>query len=662
MGENRVTMTGGATQGRLFLLYFLPLLLLGILLFTFILWEEDEHFRELLAANESLQLELASRSITRDLETILPDIDLLTGSTQLKTFAFSQSDTAREQLLEEWLTFLRQKRQYSVLRLIDTQGKERLRVDRYHGGLRVLEEHELQDKSHRYYFSEAIALGPGELYISPMDLEMERGKVLQPPIPMIRFAMPLFDAEGNKHGVFVISYMAERLLDHFEEMLGASRGHVSLLNGEGYWLRSLRDPDREWGFSLGHDWTYEKAHPEAWTEIRDGDRGQFERGEHLFSFRTLYPLEVAGGYKAEDDGDHQGHYHIDPRSYRWKVVSDIDPVLLQQVMHQHLFGLPLAIGLLLMGLAALGVWLRVRMQYERRRLHRQLALDALVVEATTDGVFITDAERRILSVNDGFSRITGYDEAEVLGRTPRYLSAGFHDAKLLEGIWRSLEIEGRWQGEVSNRRKDGGLYHEWLSLRRVEDERGGVLNYVGIFSDITARKREEQQLKHRAHHDALTGLPNRTLMEDRLRQILAHCRRGDGRAALMFIDLDRFKPINDEYGHEAGDAVLREVAARLSAVVREEDTVARLGGDEFVVLAGDGRSIDNLRALAERLLLELRRPFDIDGISCRISASIGVALFPDHGEEGDTLLKHADEAMYRIKQQGRDGVAFYEEG
>ena len=260
--------------------------------------------------------------------------------------------------------------------------------------------------------------------------------------------------------------------------------------------------------------------------------------------------------------------------------------------------------------------------------------------------------------------MTGYSAQELVGANPRLLKSGRQDADFYRRMWRQLTDTGHWEGELWNRRKDGSLYAEWLTITAVRDEAGEVTHYVGTTQDITERKRAEARIEHLAYYDDLTDLANRRLLRDRLQQEMAVARRHDAFGALLYLDLDRFKNLNDALGHPVGDELLRQVGARLKQLVRAEDTVARLGGDEFVVLLPAHRRKQaqagfDAQAAAEKIRVHLSEPYDLDGHSYHISVSIGIVLFPEGQEDADDVLKHADSALYRAKDEGRNTVRFY---
>ncbi len=288
----------------------------------------------------------------------------------------------------------------------------------------------------------------------------------------------------------------------------------------------------------------------------------------------------------------------------------------------------------------------------------ELDLAAQVFEHNQEGIIITDAHARILRVNPAFEQITGFRAEECLGKPPSCLQSGLHDQGFYQKLWASLLATGQWRGEIWNRHKDGRIYPEWLAISAVRDAEGELTHYIGVFTDITERKAQEERIAYLAHHDALTGLPNRVLLHDRLNVALEQARERQERLAVLFIDLDMFKHINDTLGHIQGDQLLVQVAQRLQELTPTGDTVARMGGDEFVMLVcGDA---DAASRRAQAILSALIAPFEIAGRSIHITTSIGISLYPEDADHPDDLLRHADVALYQAKQ-GRNAFRFHTE-
>jgi diguanylate cyclase (GGDEF)-like protein/PAS domain S-box-containing protein len=290
----------------------------------------------------------------------------------------------------------------------------------------------------------------------------------------------------------------------------------------------------------------------------------------------------------------------------------------------------------------------------------QLRLIESVFASSSEGIIITDANVQILQVNPAFTALTGYAPDEVHGRNPSLLQSGIHDRSFYRELWKVLLEHGHWSGEVWNRRKSGEIYPESLSINAVRDPGGKVTHYVGMFSDITAQKQAQDQLEDMAKHDALTGLPNRIALSARLHQVLSMARSQNHLVAVCFVDLDEFKPINDTYGHEAGDQVLIEVSQRLKSATRSSDTVARIGGDEFIILLADFSTMEEIEQALGRILEILRQPIVIGTATVAVSASIGVTVHPLDESDTDTLIRHADQAMYVAKNTGRNNWRMYD--
>ncbi|MDO8608052.1 MAG: EAL domain-containing protein [Phaeospirillum sp.] len=298
---------------------------------------------------------------------------------------------------------------------------------------------------------------------------------------------------------------------------------------------------------------------------------------------------------------------------------------------------------------------------ERKRLEDHMRLAATVFENTGEGLFITDDKHRIIHINPAFTDLTGFQLEDVLGKTPRMLSSGRHTPDFYDHMTDILNKTGKWQGEIWNRRKTGEMFAEWLNIAAVRNEQDQITNYVAVFSDITSRKQDEERLSYQANHDPLTRLPNRTLFQERLSRALTRANRAQSNVALLFIDLDHFKQVNDTLGHLAGDFLLQQVAERLTACVRQGDTVARLSGDEFTVILEDIVEAHDGAVVAHKILTAMSTPFDLQGREACISSSIGVALYPGDAGDPQSLVKLADAAMYRAKHQGRNACRFHSE-
>ncbi len=302
---------------------------------------------------------------------------------------------------------------------------------------------------------------------------------------------------------------------------------------------------------------------------------------------------------------------------------------------------------------------RLELRKTQSKLDEASSLISRIIENATEGILITNAQCIIQSVNPAFEKSTGYTAGEAIGHTPALFKSGQHDKNFYSEMWSALHEHGQWQGEVWNRHKSGEIYPECLSISAVKDSQQKVTHYVGIFSDFHVKEYILERMHYLANYDGLTGLPNRRLFLDRLNVCLSHARRDKHMLAVMFVDLDRFKQINDTLGHRIGDCLLVAVSERMRNCLREGDTLARQGGDEFTAILPTLAHPDDAINVAQKFLDCCTAPVNVDGHELHVTSSIGIGIFPSDGEDADSLLHHADVAMYRIKESGRNGYLLY---
>jgi diguanylate cyclase (GGDEF)-like protein/hemerythrin-like metal-binding protein/PAS domain S-box-containing protein len=295
---------------------------------------------------------------------------------------------------------------------------------------------------------------------------------------------------------------------------------------------------------------------------------------------------------------------------------------------------------------------------ERQRAEAKLRLAANVFENTLDTICITDAEANIVDINPAFCDACDLTHEELIGKNLKTLKSGLDVQDFSSTIWETVNFKGHWCGEIQNRRSSGELQTEWLTLSSIRDEQRKIINYVGVFSNVSQLFQRQHKLEFLANHDPLTGLPNRALLADRLKLAIARAKRTNEIFAVCYLDLDGFKPVNDRFGHVAGDQLLCELAKRFKKIVRSNDTFARVGGDEFVIMLGEMKSPDDCKAILDRLLEDVKQPVHIGNNTVHVTASIGVAIFPDNGSDSETLLKLADQAMYVVKESGKSRYQF----
>ncbi|MBY0341047.1 MAG: diguanylate cyclase [Rhodocyclaceae bacterium] len=604
-------------------------------------------------ASQKATLNAAVGLIGKTLQSISHDLLYLAREGRLAEAIATRDAAAMTALEQDWIAFSRSKSIYDKIRWLDADGQERVRINYSAAGPQAVPAERLQNRSLRYFFRDTMSLGPMEIYVSPFDLNVEGEAIEVPHKPTIRLGTPLFDADGRSQGVLLLNYLGEDLLGRIIHTLPEIGRHFFLLNSEGYWLYHPDEVER-WGFMFNRgDLSLAARKPEVWARIMAERSGQFLTEDGLWTFDTVYPL-LEGQKTSSGSGrlfsPSQGMQTAQP--YFWKAVTllpldEYHTVNLQRVALAHRIGQRLF--LLRRAWSDAGNALFGRGQ---RVLRERLA--AQVVEHTPQGVMVTDAALCVQMVNVAFTRITGYSASESVGRPPAFLQSDEQSTEFYQALWSQVIKDQSWEGEVWCRRRNGELIAEWLSINALRDERGVVTHYICLFTDITRLKESAQRMEYFAHHDMLTGLANSRLLHARLEHSIQLAQRVKRQFAVLFIDLDNFKAVNDRFGHARGDELLREAAQRIAQSLRAGDTLARLGGDEFVVLLEDVGSA----AEAQRVIDGVQQQFPCtvasDDCSVDVGASIGISFYPQDGTTAATLLGKADHAMYATKHHHRE--------
>jgi diguanylate cyclase (GGDEF)-like protein/PAS domain S-box-containing protein len=452
----------------------------------------------------------------------------------------------------------------------------------------------------------------------------------------IQFTRPIL-RDGEFIGVMVLSISPSYLQRALTRITLDSDDAVAILRESGEYLARNKNQEKALGTSTDPTWPF--VGPQVAESGTFTAPACLDNMTRLYSWMRLadYPVTIVLGLSEE------------------AVLKPIEES--NRKDRRHAIGVIALLIAFSTGISYMA--LRAAKQREIVQRSEQLMLAARVFQHSYEGFVITDVKNEIVEVNQGFTDITGYSREEVIGKDPRILSSGRQSRNFYDALWRSLKSTGFWRGEIWNRRKDGEVYAQLLSISVVRNDKGKVSNYIGVFSDINQIKRREVELELRADHDPLTGIPNRRLMFDRLRQQIAISGRLNQSLAVCYVDLDGFKPINDYYGHQVGDQVLIEAAQRIQSNLPAGDTVARIGGDEFVLILGNYESSDDLAQAVQRVLDAIAEPIQIEDIHVSVSASIGVTTVPPDGQHAESLIRHADQAMYTAKAEGRNRYHMY---
>ncbi len=617
-----------------------------------------------LTANEAAKVEIAGRSLERSIEMASSDVRAIAHTPTVEALVAHDDHANRERVARLFGTFAREKQIYDQVRYLDAAGMERVRINLRNGNPERTPEAELQDKGGRYFFRDAIRLQPGEVYVSPLDLNIENGSLEIPYKPMVRVGTPMFDAHGERKGLVLLNLYGQELLWRFHRIMGKDYRSM-LLNRDGDWLVAP-DAVQEWGFMFGQPGEFARRYPQAWQQLRATEHGSWLGEEGLYSFVTVYPLlagkhpgsqhSATGSARPVGSSEHP----VEGNEFFWKVVSLVPR---EQLPSSAIFATRTSQLAYLGGLASFLALTSYLLQVvrSRRRLRSQLLLTARrhkeILDNLAEGVAVLDRAGRVVEVNPEAERLLGWERDELLGQDAHAL---FHSHPQhqqpgercpIRRVADSGEVY-RSEEEVFNR-KDGSPLPVGVTAAPLTSD-GTITGSVLAFRDIGELKRQQEAVQYLAYHDTLTGLPNRRLLIDRLELALGLAERHGRNLALMFLDLDHFKQINDCYGHEGGDELLKGVARRLATATRDTDTIARQSGDEFVILLPEIDSAADAEQVAQRILGALRAPLPVQGQTLAASVSIGIALYPGDADSADGLMRQADLAMYAAKQGGRN--------
>lgn len=616
---------------------FLPSALLLGLLIAALLYHNYALAREGLLLAQSHSIASASNGLNRDFEIVAADLNALAASHSLRRFATEPTATNRRWAEDELTASVHHKSSFAGISYFALDGKRLLMVD---GSQRNEPATELDQRLIQELLALTADLPSGRIVASPLLLSSRFNK----PHPIVHFATPLNNLATQPQGILVATYATPRLLEHLDSVAREPADAALLITESGQWLQHLSD-EQGW---VQAERDIGASYPQAWHHMLAADSGQFRTPEGLFTFMTIRPSSQMDTTPASSNQPHMQF---------WKIASHVGNASLLAASAGWVWR-GLLLYLLLLIPTALSCRHIARLRRVRQRSQRRIRELGTVIEQTHDLVMITDAEGNIRYINPRFEEITGYSRAEIVGNKPSLLKSGAHDRAFYERLWSTIRRGEPFEAALTNRKKNGQLFHVQMTISPLTDKQG-ITGYVATAKDTTGQVSSQERLLTLAFHHPLTGLPNRSLFRDHLQDAAARARRSEHSIAVLFIDLDRFKKVNDSLGHQAGDEVLQQVAQRLRQAVREIDTVAHLGGDEFAVLLDAIQHPTQIQAVASKLLHLFELPLTVAGRDLYISASIGIALFPQDSDNVELIIEQADTAMYQAKRAGRNQYQFY---
>ncbi len=632
-----------------FAMVFMP----AVVLLSATLWSLISSYEEnrvaIIEAREEGYLDVSTRLITSEFLKSISDLRTLSRVPILKRYLDDGSANSKQALEHLFRIQAEGSLRYDQIRILDINGRETIRVNYMNGRSYLVPESQLQDKSGRYYFRDAVNLEEGEVYVSPIDLNIEGGQIEQPLKPMVRFATPLFDSNGVRKGVLVLNYLGDILLRAFQEDMAKEPIHQAmLLNKDGYWL-SHPDSAKEWGFMFGREeLSFSRQFPNAWQQMSHMEHGRVETDKGIILFNRVYPLQ--------DASDNHGDYY-------WKVAIVLPRETLEaNALVNQPYGrvLLLALYFLLALLILVTSYFVVQSRQQRKNEQDTAREIEDLYNYAPCGYHSLNHKGMIVKMNQTELDWLGYRADELIGKVyyPQLLTpesqAVFKDhfpVFLRQGYISDMEFDLI--------RKDGSLMPVMVSATAIKDSDDQFVMSRSTVFDMTERKHLEEQLREQATTDFLTGLNNRRHFSEKTKKELARARRMEKALSFMILDLDHFKELNDTYGHDAGDIALKTFAQICTDTLREFDILGRLGGEEFAVLLPETDSRSAIE-VAERLCkIVANTPISIsDNKKLHITVSIGVTSCDPADSQMQDLLRRADDALYRAKNNGRNQVCY----
>ncbi|MGO4998378.1 sensor domain-containing diguanylate cyclase [Oceanisphaera sp. W20_SRM_FM3] len=634
--------------------------------------------KERLLANEETSVVAANQMIQQEMYEQLHVLGLLHNSARLKDYVTGNTEEQRQQLALYFQQVSSAFHRFDQIRLLDNDGQELVRVELKNGHGEIVSQSQLQNKSDRYYFTEAKDLAPDEVFVSRLDLNMERGEIELPHKPMLRFSVPVFDNNEERAGVLVLNYLAKNMLGNFRsQMLRRANQQGMLLDDQGYWL-SNHERSNEWGADLGKpDHTFAIMYPEEWPTIASTDSGILETKAGIFRFQTVQPFGFATNMPTHFMAQHD--VVVTPQSVantHWKLVIFVPYDFIQkrsflyQTMGKSLLSL---LVLFLVGAALLTAIVTTQRDARRREAQRLNEVLHDLYDNAPCGYHSLDDQGLVIRINQTELDWLGYQRAEVINQPFSHLLTPASQAEFQAFFSRFTQGIRGDNPVLEMQRKDGSTFYISNSATVLKDKQGHFAAARTSVFDISERIELEQKLELLANRDELTGISNRRHFYERGELELKRGLRYQQPLAVLMLDADHFKTVNDNYGHDVGDLVLKSLANTVSHNLRETDVFGRIGGEEFaIVLTQTAQAV--ALDVAERLrheLEQIRVPVQTPALSSdaseqaksepmRITVSIGLVMLSNSDQQLDDLLKKADIALYQAKAQGRNRVVQYQ--
>jgi diguanylate cyclase (GGDEF)-like protein/PAS domain S-box-containing protein len=602
-------------------------------------------------AEEVKHIQSAPFILTENFETISADLMLLQSDEYIRSYIESSDNSTLLRLKERFTFFAKSRAIYHQVRLIDENGMEVIRINNNNGEVQMVQDNELQDKSNRYYFKETNKLGKNEIFISPLDPNIEHGILETPLRPTTRFGIPIFSKTGKNKGIVLLNYDFKPTLSKFSEHFVSTESiEYSIITFDGSYILS-QDAEKE--FSSTH--SFADDHTSVWDKLLKSERSQTKSEEGIFTILVFKPITLMQEYLSKSlKNINMVGVEGDATQRKLAIVSHITSKLEFNFFASQSLRLIL-LYLFVQVMTAFLIWKSVQNRVLNNELRIWMSFFFQGIEKNPASIVLTDRNRKILYTNSKFLELTGYSQEEVYLQNTSILKSGEMSDIGYKNLWETLSAGKTWTGEFHNKTKNNSMYWVLTSITPIFNEQGDIIRYLGIQEDITIRKQLQEQLERRASTDSLTSLENRHSFFSKMEVEIERSHRGNHVFSLLMIDIDFFKKINDQYGHQAGDEVLKDLSTLLKESTRTVDLCARYGGEEFIIVMPE-TSLKSAKISAERIRKRVEQHIvNCDDAVINYTLSIGMTQWNAKEKLEDTIAR-ADSNLYQAKEAGRNRV------
>jgi PAS domain S-box-containing protein/diguanylate cyclase (GGDEF)-like protein len=623
-----------------FVMIFLPGLLIVAVLAGIFININIENGKNIIKIRQMNNSEIVSVNVNSIFEDIKSDGNIILNSSEIKAYVGNSAAALnRDELKRIFSNMMTNKKIYDSIRFIGVDGYEKVRVNNAANGTTLVTDSVLEFKGDQTYFEEGMKLNFGEIFISPMDLSMNGGEVETPVKPVMRLVLPVFNDQNERQGILVLNYLAKNMLDQIENDSKSNMDmKILLLNDEGYYLLSENsNKDFSFVYADQQGGSFSQENPEIWQAILNNGSGYFDDGKDLYFYTPIYPLE---GY----------------RNLHWVLVgaAPLDVLGVFSNEDNRTIVLIAALLILILGIISLVVsWLLL---IKKEASSREKITDG-IFKNSKEGIMIMDAEMRIVYINKAFSTVTGYTEDEVMGRKPIDFKSGGKLREIYSNIWKTVNEEGNWQGEIVDERKDGTTYPKYITISKIFDSKSDTLsNYLEVFEDLTNTRITEEAINKIKHYDEVTGLPTQALFELKTREFIKQY----DNMAIIVLQVTNLNALYDNLGKKSGTILINEVSRRIQTFLRDEDLLGILHKDQFIIARINSNDKLEMGHLMNKMMTYLKEPAEIDEEKVYLNVSIGIAVFQEDSADLEKLIEYGNIAKNYALQTGDNTYVFYE--